>query len=315
MVLLTDNSSTGSIPFLVPVDPAVEYARHDRASVLQCLRGRRLLLVGDSMVRQLAFRIMALVRGQETDIYMPYKDGNFFYIANRTHDSFSFTSHDKGITANLYHTGAFLLTFVWRVLSPFDTGKLSSALKLAQNPHFLIVGSFYWKQKNCGPEDDAWCPEYDLPPASERKEALKSLRVHFTQKYLRHVVWLTAPLRQMDSGPVSRNAGTVEGGLHRNEEMKSWVNKLREPYLTSVLDFAGTVLPALQEHGMGETADGTHFGCQMLNSLPAAISGVKVPAGDTRNCSDVVNYNLAQAAMSLLCGQFGGCQFNQKYQH
>lgn len=236
-------------------------AAHAR-SVLQ---GRSLVLIGDSMVRQLFVRLVALLRGQ-TAVGQPYRfHESGLYRANASHDDLCAGHHVCHA-----HPGAFderagvRLRFVWSPLVlPGESGEELPAAKRKEVQEFdpdhytpaelagdiVLVGLLF----HTGPKDTL----------AARLPALEALR-----RQSRHLFWVTTP----GSKYAARNAA-----------MRVWA--AGQPNVT-VLGF-----DKLAAAGKYHTAEAHHYACPLLLGVPSAQQHCAEPA-------DPMNWNLAQLLLN-----------------
>jgi len=231
------------------------------------LQGRTLDLVGDSMVRQVFIRLVALLRGQ-TAVGQPYifhESG--LYRANASHDDLCAGHHVCHA-----HPGAFdkhpdfRLRFVWSPLVlPEESREHVPAGKRKNDGEFdpdhfttaelsgdiVLVGFLY----HSGAQDTH----------AARLPALDKLR-----QQSRHLFWLTTP------GPEY---------AARNAAMRAWAAGKAD---VTVLGF-----DKLAADGLYRPMDGHHFACPINLKRNASQQRCDTPA-------DPMNWNLAQMVLNTV---------------
>ena len=248
------------------------------------INGRRILLVGDSLMRQVFLRAVAHMRGLEA-IVEHYFHHDATYVMNGTHDVLSlFDKLSSGRVDDVVKGARQVeIEYMWA------TSELISRRSLDMvRPKIAVMSINLWCDKSC----------FRLQNIPGRTHEL----IH-DNEYLEQIVWLTTASVHGDVHGLPRRYSSLNEFWERNAAMRAWVADVRA--LTNVtLTIVG--LDRLVEHSPwgrnihpDEGISDPHFQCSFLDQYPAYVRRwIKSPK--SADCRDLLNLNVVQLIMGSI---------------
>jgi hypothetical protein len=240
--------------------------------MLDRFRGRRMVLSGDSLVRQVFLRIVAHLRGLDAIVEHPFK-AHATFLMNMTHDVL--TLHDEFGTRRTegYLTGARHVDIqYWRSPSglPSRGGLDASHAQIAVMAINLNCTEDCFKERNVPEQMDALLKD---------------------SHHLEHIVWLTT---------AGRHGKWRKDYSQGNAAMRTWAAEAQKHTNVTVTIVAVDKLVKQSPWGRNMGGDDAHFQCSFLDEHPAIIRKDAMKTPDTVDCRDLLNLNVAQLIMGSI---------------
>eukprot|EP01061_Rhynchopus_euleeides_P034055 TRINITY_DN57739_c0_g1_i1.p1 TRINITY_DN57739_c0_g1~~TRINITY_DN57739_c0_g1_i1.p1 ORF type:complete len:577 (+),score=13.16 TRINITY_DN57739_c0_g1_i1:63-1793(+) len=249
-----------------------------RSTILSALQGRHIVIVGDSMARQMYIRLIEVLRNDRPSLeprferveHYFHKDA--YYVANATGDSLTLLSNIENTYQPPIPTPVVEITYLWDPLPEKCRQALFTRLNATD---IFALFTYWWKPAAPHSQIDGFVSAAGDFLARTDKESLdRPLRTAPPRVFI-----LTIPMPALTP--------RWEQIPARNNYIDQKVRSLRHPR-ANVLDF-GTFTSL---KGFERQSDGTHFACILRPLAPAAIkfNESKVRAS---GCEDPVNVNWA----------------------
>ena len=250
----------------LPVDPMLQHTykpRRTSEEMADTLAGRRVVFVGDSMVRQIFTRVICAMRQSsicveplsecEIQLYRFQRSARVgvheatYAVDRYLFDTGAHLGPNGSLIAdargwktavaddNVLHAGGFELVFVWtRVAVVASLVNIIRALR----PTVVVAGLFYWKPscRETAGQASHVCPACRTMCAKLAWDNEDALRTHATlihktiaepKSRVKLVVWLTSPPRPFDEiHPGSRFAEGITYYKQRNLRMRVWMETM-----------------------------------------------------------------------------------------
>lgn len=256
----------------------------------ECLAGKRVLFIGDSIARQKFSRLVALLRNFPEQIER-YHHVDSIYRSNSTHDLLLYLPHS---TPDAFKNSTLA----------------SSTIKVGDQPLDLEIG-FLWTPKSIDvqrilsykPTTIIATLAYHKWESKDLEQGLRDLvsaAVKAGQasppSLVEHIFW-TAPPRKANDDKSARKKMK-----EHNDRMRDAVQDLQNTTAGSGLDLQilpmdkmadGAPFTRLVENS-AHNQDGMHWGCAYHPDWPSDIEFVKMPAN--MDCRDLMNYNILQVS-------------------
>ncbi|GLC34295.1 hypothetical protein PLESTM_000179300 [Pleodorina starrii] len=271
-------------------------------AIYQCLKGKRVTLFGDSMIRPLMGRLVAYLRDIPQYIDHMFHHPGGYYMANGTQDVFV-----EGRFSPSRHASFRATHPEHRVPVTSEVGwdpRVTLEMQMYWAPHFVrydLDGRAYPSlSEHFGVMDGADImvagPMYheSLEYVNVRDELLSYFRkLAHARKRISHFFWVaTIPFA----------TSTFE---ERNYLMRTFVDMLNERALYgdhAVPKYSYYVDAArMARNAPVQRADEHHFQCNEHGVFPAALSSDMWGIAQNRDCRDVFNLNLMQSILKVAC--------------
>ncbi|GIL53639.1 hypothetical protein Vafri_9271 [Volvox africanus] len=274
------------------------------ADVYQCLKGRRVMLFGDSMIRPLLGRLAAYLRGIPQFLdhisHVPA-----YYMANGTHDAFV----EDACLPSLHASG--------KAKDPNKYSMPQSVLHEASwNPRDTLEMQFYW-----APQFDKG--DVNVPSLEELFGALDGSDVmiagpmyHVTGDYQSFRTELQKFFQKLASAgkrvshffwiaSIPNAEQKVQEFGERNRLMRSFVEMLNEQSLTgsvSVPRYSHYVdAPMMVHNAPMKRIDAHHYQCTKQPMFPGALLSDVTELPKSMDCRDILHLNLLLSMWKVAC--------------
>jgi hypothetical protein len=257
------------------------------------LAGRHVIIMGDSLLRQLFNRLVWHLRGLE-EVVEHYFHAPALYARNATHDALRVNRTDFGQHHSAVHAPTFVLHFLWapalEAASLHAAQTLFAAQAQAQQQHsaVLVAGVNYWVPDGVPEGEDA-----------ARADAVAAV----ARAARARLLWAATPPRDGADGAAHNGAYAARNALYRARWAREKNTNTAAAAATDSLDVRVLPADALAASGaFPRTSDGIHFQCgfevEWGTAIPASRDFVKTPSGG--DCRDMHNLNLVMMALALL---------------
>eukprot|EP01061_Rhynchopus_euleeides_P035666 TRINITY_DN600_c3_g2_i1.p1 TRINITY_DN600_c3_g2~~TRINITY_DN600_c3_g2_i1.p1 ORF type:complete len:510 (+),score=89.58 TRINITY_DN600_c3_g2_i1:178-1707(+) len=255
-----------------------------RNNILTALKGRRIIIIGDSMGRQQFIRMVELIRNDRplsehlTDRPEHCFHFDVLYSANAENDSFHFFPEHEKIDSVPPGTGVpdplVEILFLW---DPFPLG-FRDSLFTTLNPTDVISAFIYWWR----PEDEHTKGDRFLQASVDWLKRMDVERPDFKPRVFHETIPMPALVPKW-----------VELG-ERNQHLRDKVKEHNHPRL-QIMDYA--IFSDLRE--FPRQPDFVHFGCIFRPWMPDVINYTTSDFG-SHGCQDPVTRNWARVLIAAL---------------
>ncbi|KAG2432818.1 hypothetical protein HXX76_008552 [Chlamydomonas incerta] len=276
-----------------------------KESVFACLRARRVLVFGDSMIRALFTRLVAFLRSQPQYIDHHFR-GGAYYMANGTHDVFV----EGELLPSLVAAARARQPSLVAPATPEDGWELGASMQV----------QFYWAPhfgKGLAKDGREAPGIWEQPGASEGADVVIAGAMYMNntddfesyRKALLHYFKVVAQqgkrVRQFFWIPTVPKPGeAAELYRERNRKMRGFVALLNDhaglgdlwaPSISYYVD-----LERMYQVGFMRP-DGVHFHCNKGPMYPMSVTNDLTGIAGNKDCSDPFNLNVIHSILKVSC--------------
>ncbi|GIL59149.1 hypothetical protein Vafri_14070 [Volvox africanus] len=281
------------------------------ADVYQCLKGRRVVLFGDSMIRPLLGRLAAYLRGMPQYVDHVYHFPGGYYMANGTHDAFV----EKAILPSLRASA--------KAKSPRQRtqDEVSPPQEASWDPRVTLEMQFYWASQFT----NYTLLGFNAPPMEELPGVLDGSDVMIAgpmyhspgdyEPFRMHLIQFFQKLARVGKrvsqffwiGSIPDTAENVHEYGERNHLMRAFITMLNGQSMNGDLSVPRRSyyvnMPRMAHHAPTKRIDRYHYQCTMQQRFPAALNPKLSELPESMDCRAILHLNLIQSILKVACDQ------------